>query len=114
MKGGSPAYRLVMGAVKTSNAACNERFQAAHNTHDLSGSQFHLTTGGGKKKGPRKARKSRKGRKGKKSQSSRVMSLSKNRYILYGKHGKKKRSSKKKCGGKNNNNNKNKNNMVTI
>ena len=50
MKGGSPAYRLVMGAVKTSNAACNERFQAAHNTHDLSGSQFHLTTGGGKKK----------------------------------------------------------------
>ena len=111
MKGGSPAYRLVMGAVKTSNAACNDRFQAAYNTHDLSGSQFHLTTGGGKKKGPRKARQSRKG---KKSQSSRVMSRSKNRYILYGKHGKKKRSSKKKCGGKNNNNNKNKNNMVTI
>tara|TARA_B100001123_G_C14649641_1_gene765149 strand:- start:246 stop:563 length:318 start_codon:yes stop_codon:yes gene_type:complete len=105
MKGGSPAYRLVMGGVKTSNAACNDRFQAAHNTHDLSGSQFHLTTGGGKKKGQRKGKKSRKSRKGKKSQSSRVMSRSKNRYILYGKHG-----SKKKCGGKNNN----KNNMVTI
>ena len=104
MKGGSPAYRLVMGGVKTSNAACNERFQAAYNTHDLSGSQFHLTTGGGKKKSSRKGRK---GRKGKKSQSSPVMSRSKNRYILYGKHG-----SKKKCGGKNNN--KNKNNLVTI
>jgi hypothetical protein len=96
MKGGSPASRLVMGGVKTSNTACNERFQAAYNTHDLSGMSFHMTTGGGKKKKGRKAKAS----KGKKSKRSFIMNRSKNRYILYGKNGRGKRSSKKKCGGK--------------
>ena len=106
MKGGSTASNLVMSAVKTSNTACNERFQAAHNTHDLSNSQFHFTTGGGPKK---KARKSKKKNRVKRAKSSSVvMSRSKNRYILYGKHGKGKLS--KKCGGNNNNKNK----LVTI
>jgi hypothetical protein len=91
MKGGSPASRLVMSGVKTSDSSCNERFQAAYNTHDLSGMSFHMTTGGGKKK---RARKASKGRKGKKSKSSGVMSRSKNRYILYGKNKKIKRSKK--------------------
>ena len=102
MKGGSPASRLVMSGVKTSDASCNERFQAAHNTHDLSGMNFHMTTGGGKKK---KARKSKKGKRVKRAKSSSVvMSRSKNRYILYGKHGKGKLS--KKRGGNNKKNNK--------
>lgn len=96
MKGGSPASRLVMSGVKTSDSSCNERFQAAYNTHDLSGMSFHMTTGGGKKKRARKASKGRKSkaRKGRKSKSSGVMSRRKNRYILYGKNKKIKRSKK--------------------
>ncbi len=90
MKGGSPASRLVMSGVKTSDAGCNERFRAAYNTHDLSGMSFHMTTGGGKKK---RARKASKGRKGKKSKGSTVMSKRKNKFILYGKS-RKKRSKK--------------------
>ena len=95
MKGGSPASRLVMSSVKTSDASCNERFQPAYNTHDLSGMSFHMTTGGGKKKKGRKAKPS----KARKSKRSIIINRSKNRYILYGKNKKGKRSSKKKCGG---------------
>jgi hypothetical protein len=95
MKGGSPASRLVMSGVKTSDSSCNEKFQAAYNTHDLSGMNFHMTTGGGKKKRARKASKGRKSkaRKGRKSRGSTVMSQSKNKFILYG-NSRKKRSKK--------------------
>lgn len=49
-RGGSPASRLVMSMVKTSESKCNEPFLNSSSTHDVSGGDFYMTTGGSRKK----------------------------------------------------------------